>query len=101
VGRKAVEKYCMVVPSFETLRNLGIAGLKIIMVLREKRECSVNELIRNARTGGRVLYRVLPVLRKYGLIEEKWVFDRRIISLTKKGEKVARVICKLVETIAE
>ena len=83
------------------IEELGFVGLKLVLALGTKKELGIRELIAEARVSSSSIYRALTILYKYNLIKERSLYGRRLISLTKKGEKFAKLILEAERVLSE
>ena len=78
------------------LDELGEVGIKVLLFLYKKgTESNMGEIVRLAGVGWSGLYRVYPVLLKYGLIRERQKGKVRFWGLTDFGRKIAEEILKI------
>jgi len=77
------------------IEELGEVGLKVLIFLHGKGECKMGDIVRLAGIGWSGLYRVYPVLMKYGLVKERQEGKVRYLSLTEFGMKIAEEVIKI------
>ena len=84
------------------LEELGFAGFKILFTLYENpRGLHIRELKRKAGTGGHSTYRALTILYKYRLITEKTELGHRVIMLTERGKRLAKLLLEANKILEE
>lgn len=71
-------------------------AIKLLLFLNERGECKTWDITKNG-VSQPTFYRVMPVLKELGLVEEVVDPPRRIFRLTEKGKKVLE---KLMEVEA-
>jgi len=83
------------------IEELGSVGLKVVLALAVKKEVGIRELIAEARVSSSSVYRALTILYKYNLVKERSMYGRRLISLTEKGRRFARLILEAERVLGD
>ena len=81
------------------LEELGESGLKVVMYLYKVGEKPLDPLRRELHIGYTALYRALHTLDRYGLVSERPLGVKRLLSLTEKGKRVAEKLLEAEEIL--
>lgn len=89
--------------SIEILNLVGVRKILIYLLDKNEKSC-ISDLKNNAGISQDAIYKALPVLQNYDLIEEKDAegFSRRHdVWLNSKGKKVAKLLCEMEKALSE
>jgi len=82
------------------IEEIGEVGLKIILMLGRQEKMVMLELKRSGLSYSSI-YRMLPILEKYGLIKEEREGIKRFFSLTEKGQLFYKKLLELEDLLAK
>jgi len=83
------------------IENIGERGIRILLLLHNKREAKLTQIKNELRMGSAAAYNALAQLFRFGLVEEYRYKNMRIIRLTEKGIKVADLLIQADKILSE
>lgn len=80
------------------IEQLGETGIKALFILYEKENCTLLDLKKHGLSYSSI-YRIVPMMKEFGLVEEHAEGIKRVLTITEKGKKLAEILFKAEELL--